>query len=66
MTDELNHLALAIERIELLFEMAQILRADIARKDVALRMIADILQQRNQEGWEARLYDIARAALEAK
>jgi hypothetical protein len=62
--DELTRLALAAEQIDLLFTMVQGLRAEIARKDVALRMIADYLHQRHQEGWEERLYDIARAALE--
>jgi hypothetical protein len=64
--NEVARLALAAERVDLLATMVQNLRAELARKDVALRMIADYLHQRHQEGWEERLYDIARAALEAK
>lgn len=39
------------------------LRDENARLRDALTTIAGVLLQRHQEGWEERLYDIARAAL---
>jgi hypothetical protein len=80
MMDEQKRLALALERIDLLADAVRTLRAEVARLEAAraeaqadrdalraaLTEIAGVLLQRHQEGWEERLYQIARKALEGK